>query len=122
MTSDPDYPDAHHGRVGPNQAVTTAAACREGGAKSDRHNGAASPHRRSRFKPSSWGQFRLPRPSWPPSSATRTLGTRTYGEVASPGQSRAGHRDASSYRDLQLTVAIWAGPRDAAAHLPCPPP
>ena len=52
-------------RVGPDQAVTTSPACRQGGAKSDRHNNTPPPHRWGHFRPPSWGQFRLSRPRTP---------------------------------------------------------
>ena len=62
MISNPDHPDADYDQVGPVQAVTTAAACRKVGPKSDRHNDTPPPHRWSHFKPPSRGQFRLSRP------------------------------------------------------------
>ena len=52
VISDPGHPDANHAGVGPNQAVITVAACRKGGAKSDRHNNTPPPHR--------WGHFSRP--------------------------------------------------------------
>jgi hypothetical protein len=55
VISDPGRPDADHGEMGPVQAVTTIAACREDGAKSDRHNDTPPRRRWSQFKPPSWG-------------------------------------------------------------------
>lgn len=66
VTSDPGYPDAHHGQAGPVQAVTTVTACRKTGAKSGRHDDTPPPRRWSRFKPPPWGQLRLSRRTVPP--------------------------------------------------------
>ena len=68
VISDPGHPDADHGEVGPVQAVTTVAACRKGGAKSDRHNNTPPPRRWGHLKPSPWGQLRLSRPQGGPLS------------------------------------------------------
>ncbi len=52
--------------MGPNQAVTTTAACRTSGAKTDRHHTTPPPTQWGQNRPSYWGQIRLSRPSIPP--------------------------------------------------------
>ena len=55
------HPDTDHRQVGPVQTATATAACRKGGASSNRHTDTPRQPGRSEIKPSSRGHVRLSR-------------------------------------------------------------